>query len=322
MLARQATRTLRLPLSKPPLPRPTPPCRSLATVSRAARPTQVLWKVVGLLGGAALAYTAWQVKPEWVPMQQPLHADAPAPVGIYTDPTTSTPFPSRLTSPDGTQLRLVGTGVRTVSFLNIKVYAVGFYVSEQELQWAKDGKIAGWEGFTPERLIPPFGIPSGEPDRPKGELLMESLLEKADAAIVIIPLRNTSLPHLRDGFTRAITARMQVPRVSNEFTDNMSERTGAALVEFKSFFPSKTLQKGLPLEVYYSARDRTALFQIRNEQSRKPEVLGTLREPLLARELIVSYFSDTAAPSRELVTSSAMGFSGEARGEPGDRGAA
>lgn len=41
------------------------------------------------------------------------------------------------------------------------------------------------------------------------------------------------------------------------------QRTGAALVEFKSFFPSKTLQKGLPLEVYYSARDRTALFQIR-----------------------------------------------------------
>lgn len=77
--------------------------------------------------------------------EQPLHADAPAPVGIYTDPTTSTPFHSRLTSPDGTQLRLVGTGVRTVSFLNIKVYAVGFYVSEQELQWAKDGKIAGWE---------------------------------------------------------------------------------------------------------------------------------------------------------------------------------
>ncbi|BGP28815.1 hypothetical protein JCM10296v2_000551 [Rhodotorula toruloides] len=322
MLARQATRSLRSPLSKPPLPRPTPPSRSLATASRAARPTQLSWKVVGLLGGAALTYTAWQVKPEWVPMQHPLHADAPVPVGIYRDPTTSTPFPSRLTAPDGTQLRLVGTGVRTVSFLNIKVYAVGFYVSEQELQWAKDGKIAGWEGFTPERLIPPFGIPSGEPDRPKGELLMESLLEKADAAIVIIPLRNTSLPHLRDGFTRAITARMQVSRVSNEFTDNMSERTGAALVEFKSFFPSKTLQKGLPLEVYYSARDRTALFQIRNEQSRKPEVLGTLREPLLARELIVSYFSDTAAPSRELVKSSAMGFSGEARGESGDRGAA
>lgn len=41
------------------------------------------------------------------------------------------------------------------------------------------------------------------------------------------------------------------------------QRTGAALVEFKSFFPSKTLQKGLPLEVYYSARDRSALFQTR-----------------------------------------------------------
>lgn len=70
----------------------------------------------------------------------------------------------------------------------------------------------------------------------------------------------------------------------------------------------------------FLSADRAPVPQ--NEQSRRPEVLGTLREPLLARELIVSYFSDTAAPSRELVTSSAMGFSGEARGEPGDRGAA
>lgn len=52
-----------------------------------------------------------------------------------------------------------------------------------------------------------------------------------------------------------------------------------------------------------------------NEKTRSPEVLGTLRDPILARELIVSYFSDSAAPSRELVKNTAMGLARE-RGSP------
>lgn len=43
----------------------------------------------------------------------------------------------------------------------------------------------------------------------------------------------------------------------------MNEATGAAMVEFKSFFPSRTLPKGLPLELYYNAKDRSILFQLR-----------------------------------------------------------
>jgi len=35
------------------------------------------------------------------------------------------------------------------------------------------------------------------------------------------------------------------------------------MVEFKSFFPSRTVQKGMPLELYYSARDRSVTFQLR-----------------------------------------------------------
>ena len=180
---------------------------------------------------------------------QPLYADAPPPVGVHLDPTTKTPFPTRLTSPDGTPLRLVGTGVRTVSFLAVKVYAVAFYASERELDLARKGQLAGWDAYTPERLIPPFKVSpvdTAAPDRLVGEQLIETLLEKADVAVVIsaspptprpsvflheltlgpllaVPLRNTSLPHLRDGFSRALVARMKVPRVSDAFTDTMNE---------------------------------------------------------------------------------------------------
>lgn len=116
------------------------------------------------------------------------------------------------------------------------------------------------------------------------------------------------------------------------------------MVDFKSFFPSRTVQKGMPLELYYSAKDRSVTFQLRvrplspslslpfslsflpdltifdpclpsvlstslqDENTHRPEVLGTLREPTLATQLMASYFSNDNAPSPELVKSVAMGM--------------
>lgn len=62
----------------------------------------------------------------------------------YLDPTTKTPFPRQLESPSGT-LKLMGTGVRVVSFFAVQVYTVGFYVDEKVLKEIKEGKIQGWE---------------------------------------------------------------------------------------------------------------------------------------------------------------------------------
>ncbi|GAA5887692.1 hypothetical protein JCM6882_001499 [Rhodosporidiobolus microsporus] len=314
MLAANTARgTLRATRAAPsPFRLPVRSCATRSTLRQQALKPQ--WKLVGLAGTATLTLAAWEFKPEVWPSPEPLHADAPPFPGTYLDPTTKTPFPQTLTSPqDGTRLRLVGTGVRTVSILSIRVYAVGFYASERELEQAKAGKLIGWEGYTPERLIPPFSIPPGEPERPTGELLIDNLLEKADAAVVIVPLRNTSLLHLRDAFTRALVARMKIPRVVEQFTEQMNEATGAALVEFKTFFPSRSLNKGSPLELYYSAVDRSVLFQLKDPKTPEPELLGTLREPLLSKELMVSYFSDSAAPSSELRKSVAMGFAGAER---------
>lgn len=75
------------------------------------------------------------------------HAEAPpvANKSEYVDPTTKTAFPSTIVSPEGVTLELVGTGVRTVSFLAIKVYAVAFYVSQRELAQARSGALEGWK---------------------------------------------------------------------------------------------------------------------------------------------------------------------------------
>lgn len=61
----------------------------------------------------------------------------------YIDPTTSTAFPTFVSSPSGSKLRLVGTGVRTVSFLAIRVYAAGFYVGERMYQQL--GQVEGFQ---------------------------------------------------------------------------------------------------------------------------------------------------------------------------------
>jgi len=274
MLSRPITRATSLARAAArsrPAPSSTSP-RSFATKARLPRnPHSPSWGLVGAAAAAAatLAAATYTLKPEWIPTgallspppiallahpplpvaAQPLYADAPPPVSVHLDPTTKTPFPTRLTSPDGTPLRLVGTGVRTVSFLAVKVYAVAFYASERELDLARKGQLAGWDAYTPERLIPPFKVSpvdTAAPDRLVGDQLIESLLEKADVAVVIsaslptprlsvflheltlgpllaVPLRNTSLPHLRDGFSRALVARMKVPRVSDAFTDTMNE---------------------------------------------------------------------------------------------------
>ncbi len=50
-------------------------------------------------------------------------------------------FPSQLSSISAQALKLVGVGVRTVSFLRVKVYGAGFYLDERTL--GRVGKLSG-----------------------------------------------------------------------------------------------------------------------------------------------------------------------------------
>lgn len=96
------------------------------------------------------------------------------PPSTYLDPTTQTAFPSSLPSPSA-PLQLVGTGVRTVSFLAVRVYTAGFYLAEGALSQP------ALRGFTPERLI----SPRPEDEGLVGEELMGTVLEGTSAGVVI-----------------------------------------------------------------------------------------------------------------------------------------
>lgn len=51
-------------------------------------------------------------------------------------------IPTYITLHDGTKARLIGLGIRTVSFLKIKVYVVGMYIGEDDINVLKNWKVS------------------------------------------------------------------------------------------------------------------------------------------------------------------------------------
>jgi hypothetical protein len=58
------------------------------------------------------------------------------------DPDTKVLFPKHITFCDGTKARVMGLGIRTVSFLRIKVYVIGLYVAENDIRTLRKWKVS------------------------------------------------------------------------------------------------------------------------------------------------------------------------------------
>lgn len=144
-----------------------------------------------------------------------------AAVTLITAPTVS--------GGPSTEYTLVGFGLRTVSFLSIQVYIVGFYIATADIA-ALQNRLIKRVNPIATTLVP------GEKDELRttlldpadGQTLWESLLEDgipARSLFRIVPVRDTDFPHLRDGLVRAIQAR--APRLL-EKEKGQQETAGAA----------------------------------------------------------------------------------------------
>lgn len=245
----------------------------------------------------SLAFTTatWYIKPELFPSFPTASAEDGS---TYKDPSTSTPFPTSITSPSGSEELLVGTGLKCVSFLNIRVYAAGIYVQTTALERIRLGKLAGWENGSALHAV--------------GDDLVGRLFDdKYDLAVTVVPLRSTTLSHLRDAFSRALVQRLKRPEVAAALTLEETEEASQSLNELRSLFPPKNISKGSPLVIHFSGSDNSIRFSLPdpNNPSSPEEVLGTLTNPTLTRQL----FIHLASASEELRTSVARGFAGEAR---------
>ncbi|KAH8835429.1 chalcone isomerase [Flagelloscypha sp. PMI_526] len=102
------------------------------------------------------------------------------------DPDTSIAFPETITVPAKIAyppLTLLGVGVRTVSFLRVKVYSIGFYAD------LTNPNLKFTSAMSPEEKI-------------------QHIIDNTSCVLRIVPTRPTSYSHLRDAFVRALQGRM------------------------------------------------------------------------------------------------------------------
>ena len=132
---------------------------------------------------------------------------------------------------------LMGHGVRTVSFLSIQVYVVGFYVAKADMGRLQEELVRAYMpgGMTASTLV------QGEKedlrkkllDGPGSEAIWTHVLKEGGvrSAVRIVPTRDTNFGHLRDGWLRGIDARGK----GAEFSDTDFK---SAVDEFKGMMSS------------------------------------------------------------------------------------
>lgn len=233
--------------------------------------------------------------------QRELHLDAPQIVeeqaGTYRlDPSTSQPFPTVLPTPvtplpsSCKELTLVGLGVRTVSFLRVRVYVAGLYIDSAAL--ARLNKVEGWTGFQKEWM-------TDSKKQRSGEELLATLLDQGIAfAIRIVPVRPTDYGHLRDGFTRAVQGRAKLARKQQLLNESSDEALSLSLQALKDAFPRTSLPKGKALDLIFTPSSSGPGLDLTLEEDGK--VLGKVESPRgieesrfsVGRQLFLAYFAD------------------------------
>ncbi|KAI8452801.1 chalcone-flavanone isomerase-domain-containing protein [Phakopsora pachyrhizi] len=228
------------------------------------------------------------------------------------DPSTQIGFPSQLESDlikTNEPLRLIGLGVRTVSFLSVKVYVAGFYADPRVLRALR--VVPGWDiELTRDAFLPvKKESKSVETSHDKelspirGEALMRQLLSvPVNFAIRISPIRPTDFTHLRDGFCRSILARINSMVKEGIVSELEAERAFESVKTFRSFFPTGvSVPRGSSLTLIRSAGSSLIVEY-------EGKVLGELQDGIVSKELFLAYFSDSDPISPKFKESVIDGF--------------
>ncbi|KAM0739573.1 hypothetical protein ACQRIT_004757 [Beauveria bassiana] len=234
-------------------------------------------------------------------------------VSLPLDTKQQSPLAASISDSTGTQYTLVGLGMRSVTFIGINVYLVGFYVATQD--------IARLQHYLVKNVNPVATtlIPSEKDtlrqrllDPVEGEALWDAILRdtKLRSIIRISPVRDTDFHHLRDGFVRAIQARSSLNKAA--YSD---EAFGAAMKDFKMLFNRGQVPK--KKEMLLCRNESGALAVTYNAGSasggKKPqrEVLGTVADARLSHLLWLNYLAGSkvaSEPARKNIVEGVMEF--------------
>ncbi|KAI5983514.1 hypothetical protein EDC04DRAFT_3098856 [Pisolithus marmoratus] len=219
------------------------------------KPAVVLWGAASIAG---VAYALYQTNK--VHLEAPQIVQQPDDEEIEIDPGTSIAFPKTLRIPSKFPLpkfSLVGVGTRTVSLF-------GF----------KEGSFCILVGVR------------SDPLRPTPAEKINHIVRNTSCVIRIVPTRNTSYTHLRDGFVRALTARVQLEKSRGALTPETEFAIQSPLHKLKTLFPNAALTKGTPLDVLITAPTGD------KKQPRKLVFrdLGSIESDWVAEQFVLAYF--------------------------------
>lgn len=222
---------------------------------------------------------------------------------VVLDSDTKLAFPLYLPTPASfksaadqgePRFRLVGLGVRTVSFLRVRVYVAALYIDEHKLQ----SHLAQSS--------------SSDSQARSLEQSIKELLDSGTSAVIrIVPVRNTDFNHLRDGFIRALQNRLKkaIKQSRLEQDSPLESQFQQAIQQIKESFPRGSVPKGSPLDLVVlptsgSARPARAALNFEYDG----QVFGEVRASntpadaktdkgvdagfTVARELVLAYFAD------------------------------
>ncbi|BFZ57146.1 Altered inheritance of mitochondria protein 18 mitochondrial [Savitreella phatthalungensis] len=119
------------------------------------------------------------------------------------------------------RFELVASGTRRVTFLSIRVYNVGIYIAAEHALRVRE--LVRERAHLRNEDVKEFLL---HPEH--GTQAIQSISANVKMMVRIVPVRDTDIAHMRDGFVRGISARIE-PQ-----TD--------ALVAFKEFFPNPRMK--------------------------------------------------------------------------------
>ena len=176
------------------------------------------------------------------------------------EPNTQVKFPTELQAPSGPQV-LAGTGVRTRTFLKVKVYAFGLYV---DAAGARAG-LAGWRG-------------KSAADLGRDQSLYTELLKGGfPMTLRLVMTRDVGADQMSEAFNEALA-----PRLAQAEQRGMTGGADA-LTRFRGFF-SDRLTKGT--ELVFSRNGNTLKVSIGGKDA------GEIENGALAWALFDVYLGD------------------------------
>ncbi|EGW31889.1 uncharacterized protein SPAPADRAFT_141465 [Spathaspora passalidarum NRRL Y-27907] len=200
------------------------------------------------------------------------------------------PFPLEIKKPDQFQedFHLIGYGVRTVTFLQMRVYAIGIYIAQRDIP--KATKILTKLGH--DKLTTPAESP---------EVIAELLANDVKFMARISPVRDTDFNHLRDGLIRSILAHPK--------SKELGEKLTSGLDQFRELFRGR--RDSVPKNHLLCLETRTGgklSVSYVNTMTKETVPLGVVDEPSVSNQLFLQYLSGVKPLSEPLRKSCVHGL--------------